>query len=89
MSFLYTIRHAWCETAIKVCFKAGLSATVTLVIVPKAYGNKALNRSNLFSWCSRLRDGRELIEDESGDRPKSTRTEVKNVVVADLVKNDR
>jgi hypothetical protein len=36
-----------------------------------------------------LRDGRELVEDESCGRPKSTRTEVRNVVVADLVKNDR
>jgi len=30
--------------AIKYCFKAGLSATETLVLVLKAYGNEALNR---------------------------------------------
>jgi len=29
--------------AIKFCFKAGLSATETLVLVQKAYGNEALN----------------------------------------------
>ena len=75
--------------AIKFCFKAGLSATETLVLVWKAYGNEALNRSNVFRWYSRFRNGRELVDDERGVRPKSTRTEVKIAAVADLVKNDR
>jgi hypothetical protein len=44
----------------------------------------------LFRWYSRFRDGRELVEeDESGARPKSTRTEVNVVVAADLLKNYR
>ena len=78
------------RVAIKFCFKAGLSATETLVLVQKAYGNEALNRSNVFRWYSRFRDGRELVEDdERGGRPKSTRTEVNIAAVADLVKNDR
>jgi len=59
--------------AIQFCFKAGLSATETLVLVRKAYGNEALNRSNIFRWYSRFRDGRELAEDdERGGHPKST-----------------
>jgi hypothetical protein len=75
------------RVAIKFCFKAGLSATETLVLVQKAYGNEALNRSQLFRLYSRLRDGRELVEDdERGGRPKSNRTEVKIVAVADLLK---
>jgi len=74
---------------IKFCFKAGLSATETLVLVQKAYGNEALNRSNVLRWYSRLRDGRGLVEDdERGGRPKSTRTEV-DIVAADFAKNDR
>jgi len=78
------------RVAIKVCFKAGLSATETLVLVQKAYGNKAPNRSNVFRWFSRFRDGKELVEDdERGGRPKSPRTEVNIAAVADLVKNDR
>jgi len=36
------------RVVIKVCFKAGLSATETLVLVQKAYGNEALNRSNVL-----------------------------------------
>jgi hypothetical protein len=73
----------------KFCFKAGLSVIETLVLVQKAYVNEALNRSNVFRWYPRIQDGRELVEDdERGGRPKSTRTEG-NVVVADLVKNNR
>jgi hypothetical protein len=68
------------RVAIKFCFRAVLSATETLVLVQKVYGNEALNRSNVFTWHSRFRDGRELLEDdERGGRPKST----------GLLKNDR
>jgi hypothetical protein len=78
------------RVVIKFCFKAGLSATQTLVLVQKAYGNETLDRSNVFRWHSRFRDGRELVEnDERDGRPKSTRTEINIAAVADLVKNDR
>ena len=74
----------------KFCFKAGLSATEILLLVQKAYGNEALNRSNVFMWYSRFQGGRELVEyDEIGCRPKSPRTVVNIAAVADLVKNDR
>jgi hypothetical protein len=62
--------------AIKFCFKASLSATETLVLVQEAYGNEALNRSNIFRWYSRFRDVRGRVDDERGGRPKSTRTVV-------------
>jgi transposase len=56
--------------AIKFCFKASLSATETLVLEKKAYRNEALNRSKVFRWYSRFRDGRELIQDkERSGRP--------------------
>ena len=48
--------------AIKFCFKACLSATLTLVLVQKAYGNEAVNRPKVFRWYSRIGDGRELVE---------------------------
>jgi len=35
--------------AIKFCFKAGLSATEPPVLVQKAYGNEALNRSKVLN----------------------------------------
>ena len=77
------------RVAIKFCFKAGLSATETLALVQKAYGNESVNRTKVFGWQSRFREGRELVEDdERGGRPKSTRTEVNIAAVADFVKND-
>jgi hypothetical protein len=79
------------RVAKKFCFKAGLSATEILILWQKAYGNEAVKGPNVFRWYSRLRNGRELVEDdESGDRPKSTQTEVNiAAVAADLVKGDR
>jgi hypothetical protein len=78
------------RVVIKCCFKAGLSATGTPVLVQKAYGNEAVNRSNVFRWYSWFQDGRELVEDDERDgRPKSTWTEINIAAVADLVKNDR
>jgi hypothetical protein len=76
--------------AIIFFFKTGLSATETLILMQKAYGNEALNRSHVFRWYSWFWDGRELVEDDERDaRPKSTRIEVNIAAVADLVKNDR
>jgi len=78
------------RVATKFCFKAGLSATETLALVQKAYGNDVLYRSNVCRWYSRFRDGRGLVEDdERGGRTKLTRTEENIAAVADLVKNDR
>jgi len=75
------------RVAIKFCFKASLSVTEPLVLVQKAYGNEALNRSNVFRWYSRFRDERELVEDNKRDgRPKSIRTEMNIAAVGDLVK---
>jgi len=54
--------------------------------VQKAYGNEALNRSNVFRWYSRFRDGSELVEDDERiGRPKSTRTEVNIAAVVNLM----
>ena len=55
----------------------------------KAYGNEALNQSNLFRWYSQFQNGRDLVEDdERGGHPKSNQTDINNAAVADLVKND-
>ena len=49
-----------------------------------------MNRSNVFRWCFRFRDGRKLVGDEKRNgHPKSTGTEVNIAAVADLLKNDR
>ena len=77
------------RVAIKFCFKAGLSATETTVLVQKGYGNEALNRSDVFRWHSRFWDGRKQVEvNERCGLPKSTRIAVNIAAVADLVKNN-
>jgi len=76
------------RVVIKFCFKAGLYATETLVLVQKAYGNEAQNQSNVFRWYFLFRDGRGLVEDDKrGGSPKLIWTEVNIAVVANLVKN--
>jgi hypothetical protein len=78
------------RVVIKFCFKAGQSATETLALVQKDYGNEDVNRSKVFRWYSQYRDGGELVDDdERGGRPKTTRTEVHIAAVPDFVKNDR
>ena len=64
------------RVAIKFCFKTGLSATETVVLVEEAFGDEVLNRSKVFRWYSRCGDGREVVDDERGGRPKSARTDV-------------
>ena len=60
------------------------------MLVQTVYGLEVLNRSKVFTWYSRFRDGRKLVEDdERGGRPKSTRTEVNIAAVVYLVKHDR
>jgi len=79
------------RNVIKFCFKAGLSVKETLVLVQTAYGNEALNRSNVFSWYSRFHGERELVEDDKRvHHPKLTQIEVNIAAAAsaDLVKND-
>jgi hypothetical protein len=51
------------RVAIKFRSKVGLSATETLVLVVKTYGNEALNQSNVFSWYYQFRDRREVVKD--------------------------
>jgi len=54
VSFLLYIMNGRNEqrVAIKFCFKASLSVTEPLVLVQKAYGNEALNKSNVFRLYS-------------------------------------
>ena len=78
------------RVAVKVCYKACLSVTETLLLAQEACGNVTLNRSNFFMWYSRFQDGRGLVgDDERSGRPQSTRTEVNIVAVADSVENER
>jgi hypothetical protein len=71
----------------KILFQSRSICDRNTSVGAKAYGNEALNRSNVFRWYSQFGDGRELVEDyERGGHPKSTRTEVNIAAVADWSK---
>ena len=90
---VFFIHNGWrkrTESCHEILLQSRSICDRNVVLVQNAYGNEAVNQSKAFSWYSRFRDGRELVEDdERGDSPKSTRTEVNIAPVADLVKNDR
>jgi hypothetical protein len=82
-------QHPFTHRVSRVYLRQCTSYNLFCKVVQKAYGNEALNRSNVFRWYSRFRDERELVGDDERDgRPKSTRTEVNIAAVADLVTND-
>jgi hypothetical protein len=47
---------------IKLYFKAGLSATETLVLIQMSYGNEALKCSKDFRWYSRFRERNQQVK---------------------------
>jgi hypothetical protein len=60
------------RVATKFCFKVGLSATETSVLVQKAYGNEAVNRSKFLGGILDFETEGSLVEDdERGGRPNS------------------
>ena len=59
------------RVAIKLCFKDGLSATETLVLVQTAYGNEAVNRSKVFRLLSIMKSVSSRVFDFKIFSPKT------------------
>ena len=49
------------RVAIKFCCKVDFSATKTVELIHKAYGDAALSRTTIFEWHRRFQEGRELV----------------------------
>ena len=78
------------RVAIKFCCKVDFSATKTVELIHKAYGDAALSRTTIFEWHKRFREGRELVkDDERSRRPTTSRTDDNIVAVYKMVKEDR
>jgi len=75
--------------AIKFCCKVDFSATNTLELIKKAYGDAALSRTTIFDWHKRFREGRESVkDDERSGQPTTSRTD--DIAAVDkMVKEDR
>ena len=78
------------HVAIKFCCKVDSSATRTVELIQKAYGNVALSRITIFEWHKRFREGRDSVKDnESSGRPTTSRTDDNIAAVDKMVKEDR
>ena len=58
--------------AIKFCVKLEKSATETIAMLEKAYGEDSLSRAEVFRWHKAFREGRENAEDEERSRRPTT-----------------
>lgn len=76
--------------SIKFCVKLGNSATETLEMIEKAYGNQALSRAQVFRWHKTFREGREGVEDEQrSGRPSTAHTSDNTEKVRAVLNSDR
>ena len=78
------------RVAIKFCCKVDFSATKTVELIQKAYGDAALSRTTIFEWYRRFREGRESVkDDERSGRPTTSRTDDDIAAFDKMVKEDR
>ena len=76
--------------AIKFCCKVDFSATETVELIQKAYGDAVLSRTTIFEWHKRFREGRESVkDDERSGRPSTSRTYDNIAAIDKMVKEDR
>ena len=60
------------RVAIKFCFKADISASKTVELIRKAYGDAAVSRTAIFEWHKRFREGRESVAGPQQVEPMTT-----------------
>ena len=59
----------------KICFKLGKNATETYGMLQSSFGAFCMNRTSVFEWHKRFKDGRESVRgDERCGRSKEVRT---------------
>ena len=76
--------------AIKFCFKLGKTATETYGMLQTAYGPSCMNRSSVFQWHKRFKEGREsLRDDERCGRSREVRTSEMIGQINDFMNRDR
>lgn len=60
---------------IKFCVKNEISASETLKMLQKCYGDNSLSKTTTFEWYSRFKSGRESVEDDPHPgRPSTSKT---------------
>ena len=77
------------SVAIKFCCKVNFSASKSVELIQKAYGDAALSQTT-FEWHRRFREGRESVKDnERSFQPTTSRTDDDTASVDKMVKEDR
>ena len=76
--------------AIKFCCKVDFSATKTVELIQKAYGDAALSLTTIFEWHKWFREGRESVKDDERSGPPTTSQTDDNIAAVNkMVKEDR
>ena len=76
--------------AIKFCFILGKTATKTYGMLQTAYGPSCMNRSSVFQWHKRFKEGRESVrDDERCGRSREVRTSEMIGQINDFMNRDR
>ena len=76
--------------AIKFCFKLEKTATETYGMLQTAYGPSCMNRSSVFQWHKRFKEGRESVrDDERCGRSREVRTSEMIGQINDFMNRDR
>ena len=52
------------QYAIKLCFKLGKNATETYRMLQTAFRPSCMNRTSVFEWHKRFKEGRESVKDD-------------------------
>ena len=61
--------------AIKLCFKLGKNTPETYGMLQTAFGAYCMNRTSVFEWHKRFKEGREFVsDDERCGRSKEVNT---------------
>ena len=78
------------RVAIKFCRKVDFSASKTVGLIQKAYGDAAFSRTTILAWHKWFREGRGSVKDDerSGQSTKS-RNDYNIAVIDKMVKEDR
>ena len=61
------------RSAIKFCLRNEISATETLRMLRKAFGNSTMSQKNVYKWCKDFKEGRERVADlDRAGRPSTS-----------------
>jgi len=93
--FYVTAIFTMCESTeqsicIKICFKIGKPATETYQLLQQAYGEDEMDRTQVFDWFRRFKEGRSSVESEPrSGRQSTSRNEEIIAKVRTIVRNNR